>query len=139
MRFEIITYINDEKFDDVLFTSHNSLFCWFFFETFDAYELIGKNSERTYSYEDLLTCRSRLLYYFEEDLKDLIRYVDIFKRDYLSNLKEEEDNEEYAYASFEREDIVNDLEVGISVGYILKFIDTLIEKDSDIKINFRSI
>jgi len=126
--------------DSVLFTARNAVFVWFFYETFDAHECHDGNSgigtERDYSNDDLIICRSRLLYYFDEDIDDLIRYIEnyIKEKEIVDTVKEiskilDDD-------AFEREFNYEPINIGLAIGYTLKFIDKLIDLNSNIKIKF---
>lgn len=127
--------------DYILFSAKNSVFLWFLYETLDAHEChIGTNgngSERLYSNDDLHTCRSRLLYFYEEDSKDLQRYIYTYIEEnkiedsvnMITELTEEDSRFEMKYD-------FSDSNVGLTVGYILKFLDGLIDLDEHIKIKF---
>lgn len=134
----------EQAVDHVLFSARNAIFTWFFYETFDAHEchdgLNGNGTERTYSNDDLLTCRSRLLYYFEEDIDDLERYIETYIKekeitDTIKELAELTDDLDGG-KSFERECTYDPTTIGMTVGYILKFVDRLIELDEYIKLKF---
>jgi hypothetical protein len=132
-----------QAFDTVFFSARNAIFTWFFYETFDAHEchngLNGLGIERTYSCDDLHTCRSRLLYYFEEDITDLERYINTYieEKNITDTVKELADLvDSDVHESFERECNYDPLNIGLTVGYILKFVDHLIEQDEYIKLNF---
>lgn len=134
-----------QAIDHVYFSASNFVFTWFFYETFDAHEChngqCGIGVERTYSNDDLYTCRSRLLYYFEENVEDLQRYIETYvsEKDIVDTIEQiteltEPSIFESQYSEIERN--YDPINIGLAVGYILKFVDRLIELDEHIKIEF---
>ena len=137
---------NNDSIDAILVSSSNYLFCWFLYETFDAHDChdgqSGLGVERTYSNDNLHTCRSRLLYYHDEYPEDIKDRVDKYMID--KNLKysdkgmtfESKDDSMLNDSSNTIEIECESAQVSFAVGYILKFLDKIVDMNCPIKIKF---
>lgn len=113
--------------DSVTLSKDDFVLCWVFYETFDAHRYFYKpESEQIYDYDDLILCRSRLLYYLDEDHDNLIK---LFEKYYNENSFIESYFSDIEYNC-------DPMNIGLSFGYILKFLDTLVEQHKKIKIIF---
>ena len=132
-----------EEIDNVSFTSPNYLFCWLFYEALDAHDchdgLNGLGIERVYSNDDLHTCRSRLLYYYGEYPEDIRERVEEYIAEKVEHYDSEDCDDEDSLLDDKSNEILLDFttdNIGFIVGYILKFLDKLVDIDNHIKLKF---
>lgn len=114
MNITFFAYNKNNYIDSINFSVNQKMFTYLFYSIF---ELDYKTFDETYDYINLETCRERLFYLQGEELSTLIQDVDLFY--HLNNIKTENDDSDSTYNRNHH----------FCFGYILKFIDNLIQYD----------